>query len=442
MSIFKAYDIRGIYPNELNEESAKKIGIAYADFLGGKAIIIGRDMRLSSDSLFLSLAEGITQQGIDVIDIGIVSTPMSYFACAFLKADGSIMITASHNPKDYNGFKFTRKNAVPIGESSGLKKIEEIFLSQKFKSSSRKGRIIKKDIMQDYAKHVLSFIDSKKIKPLNIVIDAANGMGGKETPVVYSKLPCKRTELFFNLDGTFPNHEADPLKEENVAELKKAVLRKKADIGIAFDGDADRVFFVDEQGEKISSDLITCLIAEEFLEKSPKEKVLYDLRSSLIIKEKVEESGGKAIMSRVGHAFVKELMKKENAIFGGELSGHFYFRDNFYTDSGMIASLKMLEILSEKGKPLSELIKPLKKYFHSGEINSKVSDKEGKMKLLMDKYKEGKLTTIDGIRIDFQDWWFNVRPSNTEPLLRLNLEAKTKSQMEKKRDEVLDVIRG
>ncbi len=441
MVIFKAYDVRGIYPEELNEEAAKKVGRAFSDFLGGKTIVIGRDMRLSSDRLFLSLAEGMTKQGINVIDIGIVSTPMSYFACAFLKADGSIMITASHNPKDYNGFKFTRKNAVPISEATGLKDIEKIFLSGKFKSSQRKGRITKKEIMQDYVNHVLSFIDVKKIRTLNIVIDAANGMGGKETPFVYSKLPCKTTELFFNLDGTFPNHEADPLKEENVGELKKIVLKKKADLGIAFDGDADRVFFVSEKGEKISSDLIACLIAEDFLEKNPNEKVLYDLRSSLIIKEKVEELGGKAIMSRVGHAFIKELLRKENAVFGGELSGHYYFRDNFYTDSGIIASLKIIEILSKKNKPISELIKPLKKYFQSGEINSKISDKESKMKLLMEKYKDGKLTTIDGIRIDFDDWWFNVRPSNTEPLLRFNLEAKTKSLMEKKRDEVLGLIR-
>ena len=440
MSIFKAYDIRGIYPKELDEDIAYKIGRATAYFLKAKQIVVGRDIRLSGKRLFDALAEGITDQGVDVIDIGLCSSPMLYFAVNFLKAKGSVMVTASHNPKEYNGFKFTRENAIPISEDTGIKDVERLVNKNQFKDAQKKGKIIKKEVLSDYTNFVLKF--AKNIKPLKVVIDTANGMGGLEVPKVFEKLKCEVIPLFFKLDGTFPNHDPNPLKGESLRFLIEKIKKEKADLGIAFDGDADRVFFTTEQGEIIPADFITCLIAKEMLKHHPKEKILYDLRSSWIVKETVEEAGGKASMSRVGHAFIKEQLRKENGIFAGELSGHFYFRDAFYTDSGIIAVIWILNLLSAENKKFSELIKHLKKYYASGEINSEVEDKEGKMKELANLYKDGKISWLDGIRVDFDNWWFNVRPSNTEPLLRLNLEAKSKEFMEKKRDEILRVIRG
>jgi len=438
MSIFKAYDVRGVYPSELDEKLAYKVGRAFVTFLKVGRVVVSQDMRKSSSSLKKSLIKGLIDQGADVISVkGLCSTPKSYFACWFLKADGSIMVTASHNPGKYNGFKFCREKAIPISGDTGIKDIERLALKGKFKDVS-KGNVIEKDITKDYKKHILGFLG--KIKPLKVVIDAGNGMGGKDIELVLGSLPLKVTKMYFKPDGSFPNHEANPLKEENLVDIKRKVISSKADLGIAIDGDADRVFFIDEKGETVPSDFITCLIAEELL-KNKKGRVLYDLRSSWVVKEIIEENGGKASMCRVGHSFIKEQMRKEKGLFAGELSGHFYFKDNFYTDSGVIAALKVIQLVSSKGK-LSKLLKPLKKYFASGEINSKVKDKEGKIKELAKQYKNGKVSFLDGVRIDFKDWWFNVRPSNTEPLLRLNLEAKSLSLMKKKRDEVLSVIRG
>lgn len=442
MSIFKAYDVRGVYPKELDEKLAYKIGRAFITFLKVDKIVVSQDMRKSSNTLKKELIRGITDQGSDVIEVkGLCSTPRSYFACWSLNASASIMVTASHNPGKYNGFKFTREKAIPISGDTGIKDIEKLVLNNKFKESKKKGKVIKKDITDDYKKHILKFIDVKKIKPLKVVIDAGNGMGGKDMGLVLDKLPLKAVKMYFNPDGNFPNHEANPLKEENLADLKNKVKEEKADLGIALDGDADRVFFIDENSDTIPADFITCLIAEEILKRNKGGKVLYDLRSSWVVKEIIEKYGGKAGMSRVGHSFIKEQMRKEKAVFAGELSGHFYFKDNFYTDSGIIATLKIIQIISEKGKKLSELVQPLRKYYASGEINSEVKDKEGKMKELAERYKDGKISLLDGIRIDFNDWWFNVRPSNTEPLLRLNLEAKSKELMEEKRDGVLEIIR-
>ena len=441
MSIFKAYDIRGVYPKELNEEIAYNIGKAFADFVNVRKILVGRDMRLSSDSLFRSLSRGIIEQGSDVINIGMCSSPMCNFACNFLKADASVMITASHNPKEYNGFKFTRKQAIPISEDTGIRDIEDLFNKNKFRKSKKKGRIIRKEIMKGYVKHVLKFIKNKNAK-LKIIVDCGNGMGGPETREVFRHLKCKLTEMYFKPDGNFPNHEANPLKEENVKELREKVIQQKADLGIAMDGDADRVFFISDKGEIIPSDFITCLIAKTYLKEKQGETILYDLRSSWITPETIKKNGGIPVMSKVGHSFIKEKLRKAKGIFGGELSGHFYFKDNFYTDSGIIASMKIIGLVTEEKKKISELIKPLKKYFASGEINSEVKDKEAKMKELAKKYKNGRISWLDGIRIEFDDWWFNVRPSNTEPLLRLNLEAKTKELMEKKRDEILRIIRS
>jgi len=441
MSIFKAYDVRGVYPSELNEELAYKIGRAFVSFLKVDNVAVSMDMRGSSESLKKELIRGIIDQGADVIEVkGLCSTPRSYFACWFLKAAASIMVTASHNPGKYNGLKFTRKEAIPISGATGIKDIEELVLKNEFKEVKEKGKVIMKDVTKAYKEHILSFIDISKIKPLKVVIDAGNGMGGRDMDLILDKLPLKVIKMFFEPDGNFPNHEANPLKEENLADLKKMIIKEKADFGISLDGDADRVFFIDENCETVPSDLITCLISEEIL-KEKKGTILYDLRSSWIVKEVIEKNKGKASMSRVGHSFIKEQMRKEDGIFAGELSGHFYFKDNFYTDSGIISALKVIQIISEKGK-LSELVKPLKKYYASGEINSEVEDKEGKMKELSEKYKEGYVCWLDGVRVDFEDWWFNVRASNTEPLLRLNLEAKNKNLMEDKRDEVLKIIRG
>ncbi len=436
MSIFKAYDIRGIYPQEINEDIAYKLGRAFVTFLKCKKVVVSRDMRLSSKALSDALIKGLTDQGADVIDIRLSSTPMNYFANNFLKADGSIMITASHNPKDFNGFKLSREKAIPISEDTGIKKIEYLVNKNKFKDG-KKGKVTEKDVLNDYANHVVKFI-KKSNKNLKIIADAGNGMAGLTADKIFSKLGLKLEKMYFELDGTFPNHEADPLKEKNVKEIKERVLKEKFDLGIAFDGDCDRVFFIDENGQKIPSDFIIALFSQEFLKKNPKEKIIYDLRSSKIIEETITLNNGKPIMSRVGHVFVKDLMREKDALFGGELSGHYYFRNNFYTDSGIIATVKLIEILSKTNKKLSELVKPFKKYYQSGEINIKVKDK---IKDIEKNYKDGKILHIDGLSVYYKDWWFNIRPSNTEDLLRLNLEANTKELIEKKKKELLDLIK-
>jgi phosphomannomutase len=444
MGIFKAYDIRGVYDTEINEELMGKIGKAFADFISGKRIAVGRDMRVSGPKLFDAFVKGVISQGKDVADFGLTSTPMSYFACNFLKADACAMITASHNPKEYNGVKFTREDAIPISGATGIKEIEEKVMSNTFKDVSEKGTITKEEVKEAYKKHLLSFAEG--IKGLKVVVDCANGMGSQDFSLVKDDLDIELVPLFFEIDGTFPNHDANPLKKGSTDQLIEAVKKENADLGIAFDGDADRVFFVDDKGELLQSDFITALISEELLKHKPKSKILYDLRSSWITEEKIKEFGGVPEMCRVGHSFIKETMRKENALFAGELSGHFYFRFDFegkisMYDSGIVTALWVMRLLSSKGKKMSELVAPMRKYFASGEINSEVEDKEGKMKELGEIYKDGKVSWLDGIRVDFDDWWFNVRPSNTEPLLRLNLEAKTKEDMEKKRDEVLEIIR-
>lgn len=440
MSVFKAYDIRGAYPSEIDEEIMEKIGRAFADFIDGKKITVGYDMRISSPALCTAFINGVLEQGKDVIEFGLTSTPMSYFACNYLNADGCAMVTASHNPKDYNGVKFSREKAIPISENTGIKEIEKKVRENNFKKSNRRGNLEKKDVKSAYKKHLLSF--AKNIKKLRVVVDCANGMGAQDFSLIQDELPIEVIPLYFEIDGTFPNHDANPMKEGATDKLREIVVKEKADLGIAFDGDADRVFFMDEKGELIPSDYITALIAEELLPKEPKSVILYDLRSSWIVPEKIKEHGGIPEMSRVGHSFIKEMMRKDQGIFAGELSGHFYFKDNFYTDSGIIAAIWVLNLLSAKKQKLSELVRPLKKYYASGEINSKVEDKDGKMKELAEKYKYGKVSWLDGIKVEFSDWWFNVRPSNTEPLLRLNLEAKNKKLMEKKRDVVLRIIRS
>ena len=441
--IFKAYDVRGIYPEEIDEDTAYKVGRAYVTFIGCKEVVVGQDMRTSSPQLFESLARGITDQGADVIDIGFSSTPFFYFGAA--EYDGGIMVTASHNPAKYNGFKFVRDGTVPISGDTGIMDIRDLVLKNKFADPGTKGEIKKKGLMADFIEHNLDFLKEGSDTPLKIVVDTGNGMGGFTFPKVFEKIKnIEVVPLFFDIDMSFPNHEANPIKPENVEDIKKKVIEVGADFGVAVDGDCDRCFFIDEKGEYISADIATALLAKVLLKEHPKSHILYDLRSSWATKEVIEENGGTSNVCRVGHAFIKEQMRKEDALFAGELSGHLYFKDSFTTESSIIATIMVINLLRNEGKKLSELVAPLHKYYASGEINSKVGDAKEKMDELEEKYKADAKTVshLDGIKLEFDDWWFNVRASNTEPLLRLNLEAKTKERMEEKRDEVLDLIRA
>jgi len=442
LSIFKAYDIRGVYPKEINEELAYRIGRAFVSFLKPKTVVIGRDVRLSSDSLFKALAKGITEQGADVIDIGLASTPMMYFANANYGYDAGIMITASHNPKEYNGFKMVTKGALPLSGDSGIMDIKELVEKNDFEDSGNGGEISEKEIKQDYIKHILSFAKKDKMKSFKIVVDAGNGMSALDAPKILKEIGCDDTELYFELDGTFPNHLPNPLEEKNIKELRKKVIEEKADMGLAFDGDADRMFIVDEKGEVVPADFIATLVAQKILKEKPGSTILFDLRSSLILSEKIEEAGGRPVMSRVGHSFIKREMREKDAVFASELSAHYYMKDNFFIESPFLVVFKIFEIMTETGNNVSELVKPLKKYYASGEINFTVEDKEGVMKKLEEKYSDGDVSELDGVRIAYDNWWFNVRPSNTEPLLRLNLEAKSRELMEEKKKEISGIIKS
>ena len=434
MGIFKAYDIRGIYvaratrPDELDEELARKIGRATAQFLRAERMVISRDMRLSSPSLLEAATHGITEAGCDAVDIGLSSTPANYFAIAACGFDGGLQVTASHNPKEYNGFKVSGHEARPISEETGLPEIEKIVIEGKFKPPAKKGSVDKKDIRQDYKSHVLRF--AEETTPLKIVIDAANGMGGLEIPLIFDQLPCEIIPLYFELDGTFPNHEANPLKYENLQDLQAKVREVGADFGVALDGDCDRCAYVDERGEIISSDLITALIAREVLAKEPGAKIIYDVRSSWAVKEEIERAGGIPEKGRVGHSFMKAALREKSAAFAGELSGHYYFRDNFYCDSASIGLIKVLNLLSKIKKPVSEIIAPLNRYFATGEINFEVENKAAMIEEVARRFSDGKQDFLDGITVEYEDWWFNVRESHTEALLRLNLEGKTQELME------------
>lgn len=441
--IFKAYDIRGIYPVDLDEDIAYKIGCSLIMFLGAKKIAVGRDIRESSLALFRALAKGITEQGADVYDIGLASTPMVYFASGRLDVDGAVSLTASHNPAEWNGMKICRAEAVPVGENSGLFEIRDMAMKGKFPEAGKKGEIIsKEEVKKEYADYFSSFakFGGKKFK---IVVDVANAMGILELDV-FRKLPdnINLVALYDNFDGKFPNHEANPLKLETLNELKKRVVEEKADLGIAYDGDGDRIGFVDEAGKIISMDLVIGMLSKIILKENPGATILYDLRSTKAVREIVEENGGKAIECRVGHAFFKQFMRDYGAVFGGELSGHYYFRENYMAESSTLAALTLLNAMAESGKKMSKLARDAKRYFHSGEINSEVEDKDAVIAKLKEKYADGKTSVMDGVKIEYPDWWFNVRPSNTEPVLRLNLEANTEEMMEEKKDEVLKIIRG
>ncbi len=441
-TIFKAYDIRGVYPEQLNEQTAYLIGNALAVYLKPSQIAVGRDMRKSSYVLFDELTRGILDAGVDVIDLGLVSTDGLYFAVGKYGYEAGVMITASHNPKEYNGFKICKADAVPLSGSEGLNVVQDMVAETDPKVRPQRGTSARKDITDDYTENCFAFIDESKLKPFKIVFDAGNGMAGATLPPVLERLPIESVNLYFELDGDFPNHPASPIEPENVADLIAKVKEVNADFGVAFDGDADRMFLVDEKGAAIGGDMVTSMVAKSLLEKSSSETIIYNAICSRAVGELIEKLGGKAVRTPVGHALIKPTMRAENAIFGGEHSGHFYFRDNWFADSGMIAFLVCLELLSKTTKPLSEIIAEIDPYLRSGEINSEVADRQGIIEELVAKYPDGKSDKLDGLTVWYDTWWFNVRASNTEPLLRLNVEAETRELMEEKRDELLALIRS
>ncbi len=441
--IFKAYDIRGIYPTDIDEDTVYKIGRAIVDELDAKVLAVGRDARESGPLLHKALISGVTDAGCDVIDLGMITTPMLYFSSHQLDVDGAIAVTASHNPGEYNGIKVCRKNAIPVGSASGLNDIRDAVITNQFSEIKEIGNVSQHDIKPAYYEYFGKFANFED-KKFTIVVDCANTMGVLELPF-YTKEFADNfdvIELYCDLDNAYNAHEANPLNTDTLAELQTRVIKEGADLGIAYDGDADRVGFVDETGKIIPMDLITGLIAKVLLEKNKDAIILYDLRSSRAVKEIIEESGGTAHECRVGHAFIKQQMLEEDALFAGELSGHYYFQANKNGEVSTLAAFTLLNLMVETNQKISQLIQDLHRYHHSGEINSEVHDKDAVLATLKEKYADGKLSELDGIKIDFPDWWFNVRASNTEPVLRLNCEATTQELMEQKRDELLAIIRG
>jgi phosphomannomutase len=443
--IFKAYDVRGIYPDELDEAGAYAIGRAYVEEFEPRRIAVGRDMRLSSPAMADAVMRGAAEAGADVVDLGLVGTEMVYFAVGELGLDGGIAVTASHNPKEYTGMKIVRRGALPVGGDSGLLDIRTRALANGARhETGPAGTITQEDIWPRFVERVLSFVDVGAVKPLRVVIDAANGMAGVMLPPVLERLPIETVRCYFEPDGSFPNHEPNPLLPENREFIMRKVTEEGADLGVAFDGDADRCFFVDDTGEFVPGDFVTALLAESILAKESGAKILYDVRASWAVPETIERAGGVPLVNRVGHAFFKHRMREEGAVFGGEVSGHYYFRDFSQADSGVIPFLLMLELVSKRGEKLSEILRPYREhYFITGELNTPVPDVALKLQELKERFgSEGKVSHLDGLSVDADDWHMNVRPSNTEPLLRLNLEALSPDLMERKRDEVLEVIRS
>jgi len=442
--VFKAYDVRGIYPDELDEEGAYAIARAYVEQFEPRRIAVGHDMRLSSPSMTEAAVRGAAETGADVVELGLVGTEMLYFAVGELGLDGGIAVTASHNPKEYTGMKIVRRGALPVGGDSGLLDIRARAQPGVRHETGPKGTVTREDIWPRFVERVLSFVDVGAIKPLRIVIDAANGMAGVMLPPVLEQLPIEAVRFYFEPDGSFPNHEPNPLLPENREFIVREVTKEGADLGAAFDGDADRCFFVDDTGEFVPGDFVTALLAESILEKEPGAKVLYDVRASWAVPETIRRAGGEPLVNRVGHAFFKHRMREEGAVFGGEVSGHYYFRDFSQADSGVVPFLLMLELVSKRGQKLSEILRPYReRYFITGELNTPVADVPLKLQELKERFgPEGTVSHLDGLSVDAAEWHMNVRPSNTEPLLRLNLEARERELMERKRDEVLAVIRS
>jgi len=444
-TIFKAYDVRGIYPGQLHGEIARRIGCAFIEYLGAKRIAVGRDVRISSPEIAAGFIKGARSQGCEVVDIGVAGTDMLYYMVGSRDLDGGAIITASHNPKEWSGVKMVRRGALALSGDAGIKEIREALLAGRFaEDPGDVGPPVRSEaVSDDYAKHCLSFIDATRVPRLKAVLDTGNGMGAVGASAIMPQLPIELVKMYFELDGTFPNHPPDPLEESNRVDIMRRVPQEKADLGIAWDGDADRCFFIDDTGQFVPGDFVTALLGEQFCRKEPGARIVYDVRASRAVRDRVTAAGGTALMHRVGHAFIKKRMRDENATFGGEVSGHFYFRENWYADNGMIPALLVMELLGVTGKKFSELLAPLRDRYHiSGEINSKVADVAAAMKRIEERYRDAEITKLDGVSVDYPDWHFNVRPSNTEPLLRLNLEAYTHEEMVRHRDEVLAVIRG
>jgi phosphomannomutase len=448
MGIFKAYDIRGVVPSELDAALAKKIGNAFARFLGAKTLVVGQDMRTHSPELADAVSQGMRDAGADVIRLGLSETPMAYFAIGSLACDGGLCVTASHNPGQYNGMKLCREGAKPISKDTGIAEIERLCAAPYPAPVVKPGRESRRELLADYAAHVAKF--ARLGRDVSVAIDAANGMGGYTLPAVLERVPKIRAHtLYLEPDGTFPNHEANPLIEANLADLKKLVKAKRAELGVAFDGDADRCCFVDEQGVTAGADLITALLAPVFLARFPKTAVVYDLRSSWAVKEEILAAGGVPVRDRVGHSFMKATMRQKGAMFGGELSGHFYFAENFTADSGMIAMMSVLSLLTapeSRGKSLSQLLAKVRRYHSTGEVNFHVADKPAMIAALKQRYASGRQDELDGITVEFGElgkgewWWFNVRPSNTEPLLRMIVEASSARLRDQKKAELIALL--
>ena len=447
-SIFKAYDVRGIHPDQITADIAYRIGRAFVAYLNASRIAVGRDMRIAAPEIAVAFIDGALAQGADVTDYGLVGTDMLYYGVARDGFDGGAEITASHNPKDYIGMKLVRAQALPLSGDAGIGEIRDMVVDDTIPlpAAASAGTRTEAALLDDYVDHVLSFIDLATIKPFRLVLDAGSGMAGLMAPALFDRLPCTATRLCFKVDGTFPHHEANPLIETNRRDIVERVVAERADVGIAWDGDADRCFFIDGDGTFVEGDFITALLAEAFLRKAAGAKIVYDVRASLAVPDTVARFGGTALVNRVGHAFFKARMRSEGALFGGEVTGHYYFRDNFFADNGMIPALLLLELMSVRGKSLRELLAPLRaKYFLSGEINTALSGQDAvalTLDRLVDRYADARISHLDGVSIDYDTWRFNVRPSNTEPLLRLNLEAATEQEMVARRDEVVGFLRS
>lgn len=442
-TIFKSYEISGEYPEQINEYTSEKIGMAIVQFLKGvnenvRNIIVARDIRLSSNSLAKSLMKGIMKSGVNAIDIGEVSTDAAYFAVGYYNYDAGIIVTASHKPTDYNGFLLCHEKAIPISFDTGLARISELARQTGICASKQFGKIIEKDILDDYRRHTLSFAGN--IRPLKVVIDAGNGVAGKMISVVFKDLPCKIVPLFFKPDGTFPNHEPNPMESKNLRDLQKQVRVTRSHFGVAFDGDANRCVFIDENGQEIRGDIIAAIIAKELLQKEKGATILYDLKSSRVLPEEIRKAEGIPCREKAVHSQIKVTMREKNALFGSDLSGHYCFKKHYFADSGIIAIIEVLNILSRRNVPMSNLIAPLKRYCSTGEINFNVSNKDKKIEQITRRFKNGKIDYLDGVTVEYKDWWFNVRKSHTKPLLRLNLEGKTSAIMEQKKKQIIDII--
>jgi phosphomannomutase len=440
--IFKAYDVRGVYPEQFDEDAARRIGRAFARWVDAERIVLGRDCRLSSPALAEAFVSGVTAEGAGVVDIGLSTTDMVYFASGRMELPGA-MFTASHNPPQYNGLKLCKPGAAPVGEETGLRDVRDLAMSMNGSSAAATaGTVEHRDLVEEYLEHVCSFADLATFAPLVVAADAANGMAGLVVPRLFERLPATLVPLYMDLDGTFPNHPADPIQPENQRDLRAAVLEHHADLGLAFDGDADRVFLVDEQARDVSGSLVTALVARGMLQRHPGSTILYNCICSWAVPEVIRENGGEPVRTRVGHSFIKQVMAETGAVFGGEHSGHYYFRDHYRADSGLVASMVVMDQLSKAGVSLSELLAPFRRYFDSGEINSEVEDPRAKIEEVAAAFPSGRQDRLDGLTVEFDDWWFNVRPSNTEPLLRLNVEARTPELLEEKTAEVLGLVRG